>query len=348
MKIGIYDPYLDTLGGGERYCLDIAACLGRAHDVCVFWDDPSILSQAQKRFHTDIAKIRVSPNFWKTENLIFKLQESRKYDALFMVSDGSIPSTLAKKTFLIFQFPVITTRGLLENLKMQKITGILCYSQFVKKFLDKQFEKQVIVLTPSVDLEAFKPGKKEQLILSVGRFTKGKNIKKQEFLIDVFKKLSEKYLKNWRLVLAGGMLSKDADFVDSLNNRAKGYPVTIMPDATFFEIQSLYGKARIYWHAAGFGEDLTLHPERAEHFGLTTIEAMSAGAVGVVFAGGGQREVVEDRVSGFLWHTQEDLMRITNSLIGKPKIWLRVSKAAQRRAKDFSRERFCSEVHQLL
>lgn len=348
MKIGIYDPYLDTLGGGERYCFEIASCLARVHDVCIFWDDPGILAQARKRFHTDTVKVRVSSNFWKTGNLIFKLRESRKYDALFMVSDGSIPSTLAKKTFLIFQFPVTPAGGLLENLKMQKISGILCYSQFVKNLLDKQIKNKAIILMPPVDLEAFKPGKKERLIVSVGRFTKRKNTKKQEFLIDVFKKLSEKNLKNWRLVLAGGMLSKDTDFVDSLNNRAKGFPVTIMPDATFSEIQSLYGKARIYWHAAGYGEDLEQYPQRAEHFGITTIEAMSAGAVPVVFAGGGQMEIVSNNDNGFLWESEDQLITKTLSLISDSKLWAKLSQSAQMRAKEYSRERFCQQLQSLI
>ena len=36
MKIGIFDPYLDDLGGGEKYMMKIAQCLGKNHDVSIF------------------------------------------------------------------------------------------------------------------------------------------------------------------------------------------------------------------------------------------------------------------------------------------------------------------------
>ena len=38
MRIGIYDPYLDTLSGGEKYMLSAASCLAKEHKVFIFWD----------------------------------------------------------------------------------------------------------------------------------------------------------------------------------------------------------------------------------------------------------------------------------------------------------------------
>ncbi len=38
MKAGIYDPYLDTAGGGERYCLTLAeTLLKNGWEVDIFW-----------------------------------------------------------------------------------------------------------------------------------------------------------------------------------------------------------------------------------------------------------------------------------------------------------------------
>ena len=39
MKIGVYDPYLDDVGGGEKYMLTTAECLSNDHDVTIFWDN---------------------------------------------------------------------------------------------------------------------------------------------------------------------------------------------------------------------------------------------------------------------------------------------------------------------
>ena len=51
-----------------------------------------------------------------------------------------------------------------------------------------------------------------------------------------------------------------------------------------------------------------------EHFGITTVEAMAAGCVPVVINKAGQREIVEDGVSGFLWNTWGELKDRTQLL----------------------------------
>ena len=38
MRIGIYSPYLDSFGGGERYMLTIAEYLSASHKVDLFLD----------------------------------------------------------------------------------------------------------------------------------------------------------------------------------------------------------------------------------------------------------------------------------------------------------------------
>ncbi len=53
-------------------------------------------------------------------------------------------------------------------------------------------------------------------------------------------------------------------------------------DAPGAELADLYARASIFWHAAGLGEDAEDDPNRMEHFGISIVEAMSAGAVPVV------------------------------------------------------------------
>ena len=60
------------------------------------------------------------------------------------------------------------------------------------------------------------------------------------------------------------------------------------------ELLELYSRASLFWHAAGHGQDDRRHPERLEHFGITTVEAMAHGAVPLVFPAGGPAEVVAD------------------------------------------------------
>ena len=64
MRIGLYDPYLDTLGGGERYMLSAAASLSHNHKVSLFWDGNAILSEAEKKLNLDLSRVTTTQNIF--------------------------------------------------------------------------------------------------------------------------------------------------------------------------------------------------------------------------------------------------------------------------------------------
>ena len=102
----------------------------------------------------------------------------------------------------------------------------------------------------------------------------------------------------------------------------------------------MFKKARIYWHAAGFDEDLKTHPERAEHFGLTTLEAMAASCVPFAFAGGGQKDIITDGYNGFLWNSKEILAEKTHELLSNNTLYKKIAKNALKSVKLYSIEKF--------
>src|SRR5687767_11569672 len=110
----------------------------------------------------------------------------------------------------------------------------------------------------------------------------------------------------------------------------------------------LYQRSKVFWHAAGFGEDDERHPERSEHFGIATVEAMAAGCVPIVINKGGQREIVEHGVSGFLWNSLEELKLYTLQIARDEKLRIRMADAARLRAQRFSTERFVIGFARLL
>jgi glycosyltransferase involved in cell wall biosynthesis len=107
-------------------------------------------------------------------------------------------------------------------------------------------------------------------------------------------------------------------------------------------------EAMVYWHAAGYGEPADSHPERMEHFGISTVEAMAAGCVPVVINRGGQPEIVEHGVSGFVWETLDELIGYTSRLLDDGALRERMSAAARLRARTFSIESFSRHVAVLL
>src|SRR3989344_5044958 len=113
MKVILYSPYLDTLGGGERYLATIAEGLTRnGKEVFFFWDNPQIITQLSQRFHLDLAKVDTHHNiFFKKVNLLTKWSILRQYDFAVFLSDGSIPAPLAKNNILHFQVPFKLKNG---------------------------------------------------------------------------------------------------------------------------------------------------------------------------------------------------------------------------------------------
>ncbi|MEK7533140.1 MAG: glycosyltransferase family 4 protein [Patescibacteria group bacterium] len=337
MNIGFYNPYYDGLGGGERYTLTLASHWSKIHDVVIFWDDPNIVGLSEKRFGIDLTRVRVVPNIFKNANIFGKLIGSRRYDLIFFLSDGSIPATLAKHNILHFQVPFASV--LADPWKMKRYDAIVCNSEFTKNELDPQLGSRSVVIYPPVQQVSVSGAlSKKKQILSVGRFTGYFQAKKQEVLIEAFTRgYTSGILQGWELILAGGLIPSDQKYFDMLKTLVSDAPVHFMPNISNDELIVLYQSSRLYWHAAGYG---TTNPAQMEHFGITTAEAMSAGAVPLVYAAGGQLEIVSDGVNGLVWRTPDELIEKTRVLIEDKKKYTDLSKAAIVRANEFSDAKF--------
>ncbi len=354
MKIGIFDPYLDDLGGGEKYMMTIAECLSKKHQVTVFWDNKEDIEKILKRFSIDLSNVSISKNIFSSRvNVFNRMIETKNYDAIIFLSDGSIPSSLSKKLFIHFQSPItnINVNGFKNKIKMSRVSGIFCNAYYTKNYIDKTFDTNSYVLYPPVSIN-IKNIKKENIILHVGRF-RVKNVgigdyKKQGILIQAFKEMVDKGLKNWRFILAVGVSDEDEELFSLMQKEAKGFPIEFLVNRDNNELWEIYSRAKIYWHASGFGEDLKIHPEYAEHFGISTVEAMGAGAVPVVINAGGQKEIVEDGRNGLLWNTLAELQDKTLELIKDNSLLEKLSIAANERATFFSQKRFCDELEKII
>jgi len=330
MKIGFFSPYLDSLAGGERYVLTLVSHWSKKHDVSLFWDDANITQLASKRLGIDLSRVKTVENVFSTRNIFKKMIVSRGYDLLFFLTDGSIPTTFAKYNILHFQVPFQHIP--VHPIKLSRFQAVVCNSDFTKRNIDRRLGARSVVIYPPVSpIKKSSTGKKN-IILSVGRFHP---LKKQDVLIETFRKLS-----GYELVLAGGLMSADHAYMKRLKVAAKNLHVRIIPNISFAQLTDLYNQARIYWHAAGYRET---NPERMEHFGITTVEAMSAGAIPVVYKAGGLSEIVRDGQDGYLWTTTEELIRKTTKAIHeKPAL------AVQRRAQQFSEKIFVASFDKLL
>lgn len=351
MRIGIYDPYLDILGGGERYVMTLAEHLSKKNQVEVFWEDESVKKGLELRFSLGLGKVKFVDNiFVRRKSLLEKAIKSRSYNLIFYLSDGSIPSSLARKNILHFQTPFthINGRTSVNRLKFARFQHIVCNSNFTKKFIDRTYGVDSLVIYPPVDTENFSPSKKENLILTVGRFISFFECKKQEIMIKAFRKMIDSGLRNCQLVIVGGLLMRDKDYFLKLKKQADKYPIELLQNISFKKLKDYYSRAAIYWHATGFGESEEKNPELFEHFGISTVEAMVSGCVPVVFNGGGQREIIDHGLNGFLWQTEKELIDYTVQLIKNKRLREKMATAAIKKSQNFSKEIFLRRFDEII
>lgn len=352
MRIGIYDPYLDDVGGGEKYMMTIASFLSQHNDVAVFWDKKEDLEAVGERFSLDVSHVKLFPNIFSSKMSTFaRLQKTKSFDVIIALTDGSIPLVSSKKLFLHIQQPLehMQLGSFLGKLKLSRVSGFFCNSEYTKDFIKKKFSISAQVIYPPVEFFP-KNVKKENIILHVGRFrnVEGTDYKKQSVMIGAFKQMVDKGLKNWKFALAVSVHPKDKEAFEGMKQSAERYPVEFVINASNEALWETYSKAKIYWHASGYGEDLEKHPELAEHFGISTVEAMGAGAVPVVINAGGQREIVTEGENGLLWSTLEELEEKTLLLMKDVKLWQQLSDHAKKSVQRFGIEEFFQKITHLI
>ena len=85
-----------------------------------------------------------------------------------------------------------------------------------------------------------------------------------------------------------------------------------------------------------------------EHFGIATVEASAAGAIPIVIAMGGQKEIVKDGKNGRFWTTKAQLYEATLDVIGNKDQFLKLSQNAIKNSRRFAKEVFLREYERLI
>ena len=356
MRVAIYSPYLDTLGGGERYMMTIAEILSTKDSVEILLDAHLDSLGAEKlrkdlsdRFNLNLSKVNfIKAPIGRDSSYIERIFFMKRYDLLFYLTDGSIFYPTAKKNILHIQSPLVgqPSKSVWGKIKLEEWNLIIYNSDFTKKYSEKNWPNPSKVIYPPVDIDKIKFLKKKKYILSVGRFFGYLRDKKHKLLIEAFSDLyNREQLNGWSLHLVGSASEGDESYLEELKNQSNGLAVNFYPNLGYDNLIKLYGESSIYWHASGFGEE---DPTKMEHFGISTVEAMAAGSVPVVIGKGGQTEIVEHGKSGFLWNILNELEEFTLKLIKSADLWENLSKEAKIRAKSFSKEKFVQKIRSLV
>jgi glycosyltransferase involved in cell wall biosynthesis len=221
-------------------------------------------------------------------------------------------------------------------------------SEYTAGWVERLWGREATVLPPPVRLR--EPGEKDRVVLSVGRFFRRQSghSKKQLELVHAFRLACEAGLAGWELHLVGGCSNAERGYVEEVRRAAAGLPVTLHVNARAEELAVLFERASVFWHAAGLGENAELHPDRLEHFGISVVEAMSAGIVPFVYALGGPAAIVAEPEFGRTFATVEQLAARTVELVRRPDALSRLAAAARARATEFGLHRFADRLRSLV
>ncbi len=314
IKVGLYNPYLDTLGGGEKHILSILQVFAEENgEINIFWDK-NLSSEIKKRFSLDyVNKINWLPSI-KTLGTLKTLKMLFSFDYFFYVTDGSYFFSTAKNNFIFCMIP----DKKLYNLNLINKLKLLNYKFISNSFYTttwlKKWQINPITIPPYIEENFFNDNieDKEKIILSVGRFFPHLHSKNQEKIIKTFQKLKKNYplFKDYKLILAGGLKKEDENYFYYLKSLTENnQSIIFKTNISFNEICQLYKKATYFWHFTGLDVDEKKSPDKVEHFGIAPLEAMASGCLTFAHNSGGPKIIIKNQKTGLLFKNENDLIK---------------------------------------
>ncbi len=383
-RVLVLNPYLPTLGGGEKHMGYMCQFIEKYYNYNVRIDilvhdylnvkvkskDYVTIDDVNKQFGLDlkctrICKIKLDPpqNFRESYKNRVKVEKITKHYDLF-INFMFLSKHIGKAKVNIYQcmFPpkryAVEFAGdwkkkligkFLDFAFFRSYDSMIANSQYTNHWLAtywKPSKKQTVIYPPvfsEKEIEGrYEESAKENIIVSVGRFFKASHSKRQLDLVRFFVNHYEE-MKDYQYHLAGAVsnLPEDIEYLNEIKELAsKVDNVFIHENYPFKDLMELYRKAKLFWHGTGYGVDENVEPEKMEHFGITTVEAMSYGAVPVVINKGGQKETVEDGVNGYRWNDEEECIKYSLAIMKDDELRKKMATVSAERAKDYSIEEF--------
>ena len=176
-KVGLYDPYLDSVGGGEKHILSVLQVLEQeaGYEPYVFWNNPDITTQFSDKLSLHFANLQYKEDIFASKgDLVKKLTVLKDFDIFIYVTDGSYFFSSAAKNFVFCMVPnphlfAKTAMNWIKTFNYSFITN----SRFTQKHL-QQWGIEATVLYPYISPEFIElkneEQKKENSILVTGRF----------------------------------------------------------------------------------------------------------------------------------------------------------------------------------
>ncbi|MDD4938193.1 MAG: glycosyltransferase [Candidatus Shapirobacteria bacterium] len=322
-------------------------------------ENAKVISQTIKvdHFHNIVKIHQIIRPLSKTCYLSINNKNTNQNNILFLIEPKLLPYNLIDFYSQSF-YQKLNNRlraGIFGNLveRMKNFDIVFANSKFTQEWVKNYWKRNSIILYPPVPFIGINPKiKKQNKICSVGRFFTLGHSKKQEIMIQAFKKMVNNGLKNWELHLAGGLGDEPSslEYAQKIQKSASGYPIYFHFNQPRKFIENLYQSSKIYWHAAGFGENESKNPIKFEHFGIAPIEAISAGCIPIIYNGGGLPDSI--KIVGLnqklhLFSSIDELTQNTKKIIDQ-EVRLNFKNISKKIQNNFSQQAFARNLKKYL
>jgi len=272
------------------------------------------------------------------------LEEARKEYDLVIDTQSNLPTPV---DMVYIHFPALIAypkhelKGLLwkvynwvvkvsaRKYKIPRSSRILTNSTWTAHMIYEVHGVIADVVYPPVDIEYFNVvagnDRREKLVVIISRFTPEKGLEK---ILDVARRLPD-----YTFTLVGSTGPGSDKVLEALKARRNELGLSnieFKPDFPRSELRELLGRAMFY-----------LHPEFPEHFGISIVEAMSAGVVPIVYRDGGGWYDIVSRVSESLgYNSIVDVPKIIRALEENKELYIRLREKSIEVSKLFNYESF--------
>ena len=315
-KALVYTPFDLTPGGGERYLLSVARKLSESHDVVIA--TPRRMSRARVEFARHA--LAVAPFPFRVGETGDVLGREGPFDIAFVMGNEIVPPIPAVARLNIFhlQFPFPwRTTGATRFDRLQGFDLVMVNSSFTAHWTRERLREAGVRTPPAVEVVAppvqalpsfpravRTPGAPLRLV-NVGRFFQGGHCKRQDVVLKVVAELRARDVAAEATLLGAvsGDGSAAAYFKDIAAQAQKLGGIEVVRNAGRTEIARALARSDVYLHCCGFGVDVSLQPEAAEHYGIAVSEAIRAGCYPVVVDSGGPVEIIRQAGRGDVYTT---------------------------------------------
>ncbi len=352
----LYSPYELVPGGGERMLFELASVLSS------FVGTSNVVFTTPQRYSTiRIRQIEATFGFEHVIGTALPWRSVERGHCRFstVIGNSIVPPVQAfgDRSVYHIQFPFWIPDKQVEQRGhwLGDYDEIWVYSEYVRRNVNGLIRHYGLKAPPIrliracavwSDATAGLPWPERRTVLTVGRFFASGHNKRQDVVIEAFRRLAASGAHDVELALAGSIhpSPEGRSRFHELQALAAGLNCTFYPNIARADLATLYERSAVLIHATGFGVDADEFPERLEHWGITPIEAASFGCIPVVYGRGGPKEVVDVLGCDTAFRTVDECARIVSDLLDDPAGSTALSAHIRESSRAYSAESYASAV----